>query len=139
MWYVYFIHFFVRVLLPLFFGGAIYIFFGDARIRLVKWALNFDFIDQLRQKMDTYHLPDWLVFNLPDGVWLFALLQLVDIIWAGDENNSNNWMVLSVLLAVVHEVGQYVGMFPGTFDVLDLMSYAIFTIIALLLNRFLRT
>lgn len=118
-------------------GGMIYILFGDETIRLVDWAMGMETLADLRSQYSSFSIPEWMIFNLTDGIWLFALLQFIDIIWA-EEKGSEVWVFLSILLAIGHEFGQRTAIFSGTFDVLDVLAYIIVTIISILINRYLR-
>lgn len=137
MWLIYLMHILVRVMIPLIIGGIIYILFGDESIRLVNWSMEIDALAYLRNQCSSESIPEWLIFNIPDGIWLFALLQFIDIVWSGEEG-SHIWIALSVLLAIGHELGQLASIFSGTFDVLDLLLYGIVAICSILLNRHLR-
>jgi len=136
MVYIYTLHIIIRVIFPLFLGGMIYLLFGAKGIRLVDWMTNISVLENLRNQLGHFHIPDWILFNLPDGIWLFSLLQLIDIIWS-DEKGSHIWIALSVVLAIGHEIGQKFGLFSGTYDELDVLSYAIVTLISILVNRYL--
>lgn len=137
MWYKYSLHILLRVIFPLLLGGMLYLLFGAKGIRLVDWMTNISMFENLRDNVANMQIPDWVIFNLPDGIWLFSLLQLIDIIWA-EEKGSHFWIGLSVVLAMGHEIGQGLGFFSGTYDELDIISYAIVALSSILLNRYLR-
>lgn len=136
MRYIYLFHIIIRSFLPLVIGGLIYAFYGAKGIRLVDWATHIGFVDKCRENL-SLSLPDWIVFNLTDGIWLFSLLQLIDIIWQ-DEKGGHVWFALSVILAIGHELGQQFNMFSGTFDWLDLLAYAIVSIMSILISQSLK-
>ena len=71
-------------------------------------------------------LPDWVTFNLPDGLWLFTLLNGYCIVW-GKQNYKPNmiWIVGTALLAAGTEVLQKFHIVGGTFDLLDISFYFI--------------
>ena len=68
----------------------------------------------------------WVKYNLPDGLWFYALLSTLSIVWK--ENSSIyfiSWIILSVLLTVLSEVSQAFQLIKGTFDWFDLLTYTI--------------
>ncbi|MGK0390460.1 MAG: hypothetical protein ACI94Y_003213 [Maribacter sp.] len=136
MRYVYLFHIAIRSLLPLVIGGLIYIFYGTLGIRLVDWATQIGFINKWRTSL-SLSLPDWVIFNLTDGIWLFSLLQLIDIIWQ-EEKGGHIWLALSVIMAIGHELGQLFNVFSGTFDWLDILAYAIVSVISILISQILK-
>ncbi len=125
-----------RIILPLFLGGIIYLIWGVENIRLVDYLLHWDFLYQIRISLQAVHLPNWVIYNLPDGLWLFALLQTLALVWNG-EKDKIMWMIVGTAMAIVHEVGQWADTFQGTFDFLDLMVYGISTIASILVSNFI--
>lgn len=75
-------------------------------------------------------LPNWIVFNLPDGLWLLAYLLVVDVVW-GFRLSCQSVLWLSVLpvVAIGSEVLQHFNIVIGTFDPLDLISYSLSVIV----------
>jgi len=124
----------LRVIMPLFLGAWIYILFGAGNIRLVRWAEGIPPLKKMRETFEGTDVPDWLVFNLPGGLWIFALLQMVYFVW-GNRKKAENWIVLCIILAIGHEIGQYMAWFSGTYDDMDVITYLIFIILSVLLYR----
>ena len=88
--------------LTLIIGGLIYILFRTDSLVMFKWfaALSLDKpIEYLRDSTLTVknHLPDWFLFSLPDGLWIFSYITF--------------------------ELGQLFNIVPGTFDAIDLIFY----------------
>ena len=60
-----------------------------------------------------------VAYNLPDALWFASLLNL----------QPNPFILryrtfyVALVLPFIHEFGQFVGLFPGTFDTLDLITY----------------
>jgi hypothetical protein len=76
-------------------------------------------------------LPDWVLFSLPDGLWLLSYLGFVRMIWAGGPKRPMwAWAGLGLLVSVGHELSQAAGWVPGTFDWADMTAYAMATIVA---------
>lgn len=118
-------------LVPLMIGGAIYILFRTASLRMFGWfevvGLT-TFIDDLRAT--TYHfsynIPEWVLYSLPDGLWIFSYVGVVLYIWKNSVSFDNLfWITIIPLLAIGSEIGQLLGIVIGTFDVVDLLLYTV--------------
>jgi len=127
-------------------GVLIYLFFRSNSLILFKW-LNLVFsasaIDQIRQYtlILTPYFPDWFLFSLPDGLWMFSFTCFIFTIWGNKLNfNTLFWIILAFLMAISHEFGQLFNYFPGTFDLLDIMFYIIGVLSPILLfTNFIKT
>lgn len=66
-----------------------------------------------------------LAYNIPDGLWLYALLQSIRLIWQNDPFRKGYpaWLALATIGAFGSEIAQYLGLIPGTFDMLDIIMY----------------
>ena len=79
-------------------------------------------IDSLQSFFQSINLPHWVIYSLPDGLWMLALVVLVLAIWNFKLNmQSLPWLVMAVLSGVMFEVFQGLGFLSGTFDVTDLI------------------
>ena len=84
---------------------------------------NSSFFIALRQ--NATDLPAWVIYNIPDGLWLLSYLLMIEAIW-GNEKQRKIWFIIPVILfAFLLEVLQYIGFFPGTGDVLDMLCYSV--------------
>lgn len=129
-----------RTFVPLFIGGIIYILFRSDNLYMFHW---FDligiggFLDTLRQQVDQVNLVDWIIYSLPNGLWLYAFLNLLLIIWNKQINCiSLFWLIIPLLLGIGSELGQYIGLLRGTFDVIDLIVCLLATVLPFLTINF---
>jgi hypothetical protein len=71
--------------------------------------------------------PDWIRFNLPDGLWLYAFLLAVTAFWVDASGRllpgAQPWIAGAIILALGHELGQAIGVTSGTFDFADIAAY----------------
>lgn len=108
-------------------GGLIYIRYRSESLLMFDWFHNLgltNFIEFFRSNSEAPNINGWVKFNLPAGLWLFAYMFLIDAVWAKDKNHiSMYFLYILPLLAIVSEFMQFVGLVPGTFDVMDLLSY----------------
>ncbi|MEZ4942164.1 MAG: hypothetical protein R3D58_14900 [Saprospiraceae bacterium] len=69
---------------------------------------------------------NWIKYNLVDGLWLYALLSALAIIWKGSKSRFIFiWMALAISVSLISEVLQARHVIPGTFDWNDLIAYTI--------------
>jgi hypothetical protein len=67
------------------------------------------------------HLPEWIVYSLPGGLWAFAYALMITTIWSGSRSRLKSfWMVSIPLLVFGFEFLQYVRIIPGTFCFQDI-------------------
>lgn len=70
--------------------------------------------------------PDWVIYNLPDGLWLYAFLSSIVFIW--EEEFSWYfilWAAIVVVLSCLTEIMQAYNFINGTFDWNDMLAYLI--------------
>jgi hypothetical protein len=81
-------------------------------------------------------IPSLVRNYLPDGLWAYAFLSSILLIW--DRAINVAWTVAAFLLAIGYEGAQYEHFIPGTGDIFDVISYFLFFGIALFLNMFFK-
>lgn len=113
-------------ILPLIFGGLIYLTFRSETLSLFTWLNNAgqsDIVEMLRSSrfLQAVKLPDWVKFSLPDALWLFSFNYLLLSLWKFDFNRGSSiWLFISSAIGISSEIGQLTGLVPGTFDPIDL-------------------
>lgn len=94
--------------------------------------LNFLTIDSLSFLIEA---PDWIRFQLPDGLWMLALVLSIRLIWGFNKSRAATFWVLSaVVVALVYEWLQQFGLTPGTYDFKDLIALVIASAFGLLIS-----
>ena len=116
---------FVHVIIPMIIGGFIYILFRENTLVMFDWfnSLGFEsIIYHFRENINTnIHLPKWIVYSLPDGIWIYSLTSLMILIWRLDSNKTKYvWFLIGPLLGISAEMGQLFNIIPGTFDNTDI-------------------
>jgi hypothetical protein len=71
--------------------------------------------------------------HLADGLWAYALISFIMIIW--ERQIHLLWLVICVLTAAVFELCQYYHVVAGQADILDMLAYAAFFLLALIFNN----
>ncbi|MGZ8848512.1 MAG: hypothetical protein ACXW3C_18790 [Pyrinomonadaceae bacterium] len=134
------IRFLLHVAVPLMIGGAIYICWRDPSLVLFDWfhaiGLN-SVVEGIRAVTLPYagQLPRWLLYSLPDALWVYAAIMLMDCIWREritSRVNRRLWLWSGPLLAIVIELGQLTGLVRGSFDPYDLVLSAAASFVAAL-------
>lgn len=114
----------VEVIAPIVIGAMIYVLFRTTNLLVFRWieAIGLlQFTLQLRQLCSGVALPDWLLYSLPDGLWVFAFTRWIILIW--DRAPPLAWLVIGAALGVGGEFGQVIGIVPGTYQHLDMVFY----------------
>ncbi len=129
--------------LPIFIGGMIYLAFRDTSLLMFSWAETIG-LDAAIEAMRVHTLPhrpgipDWILFSVPDGVWVFACTTFFARLWHdGAWYYRAFWIGLGPALAIGGELGQltWIGLVPGTFDPADLLFYVVSGVAALWLAQ----
>lgn len=121
---------FFHSLLPLIVGGVIYLFIRPANffIHLVTTKLVlFEPVDSIREASILFypHLPNIIVYNLPDGLWVYSFTAAILYVWNFQLNKwSIPFCLIPVILGAGSEFGQLFEVVPGTFDTFDTIFYA---------------
>ena len=112
-----------------------------------KSLLMFDWFQKLgiNNEIDTFRgfvnsdgIYGWVKNSLPDGLWLFAYMFLVDAIWNGSKSISSYIFIYSLpFFALLSEFLQYFGWVPGVFDWIDVVSY-LFAIVLFMLIKIIK-
>ena len=79
----------------------------------------------------TTHLPDFLVYSIPDGLWLFSYILLIGVIWDFDYHRCFYLIMLLPVYAISHEMLQLYHLVPGYFDFFDFVVYVIATLVGI--------
>lgn len=118
----------VHVVAPLACGTAIYVVRRSNNLVLRAWmpelarTASFEGLGAATAALRDA-LPGWVLFNLPDGLWAYALTAGLALTWrSGPRRVRTAWLGFALVLAVGFELAQLFGVFPGTFDVRDLVA-----------------
>ena len=119
---------YINIYLPIVFGGLIYLFLRDDSILLNQILRpQIHFID-LPIK---HSLPNWFVFSLPDGLFVYSYVFFILDNWKGELNYlSISFSLFLPIILILIEFGQRSEIFSGTFDKLDLLFYILGVILS---------
>jgi len=126
---------FIIALLPLFFGGLIYICFRSENLLLFSWArffnINFSLLRQVN--IGDSIISSYIIYNLPHGLWVLSGLLLLKTFIQNDFLLLF-YSVIFIVMSVFYEIGQFYGIIRGTFDILDLITIVIFSSLGLVIS-----
>ncbi len=130
----------IQVVFPLFFGGLIYISFRDTSLIMFDWFNLIGIIDYVNLVRETLqpvrqHIPEWIYYSLPDGLWVYAFTSILHTIWGKNYTKLKYWLILPITFGILMEVAQAFNIVRGTFDFLDLILCMTAFILSILLNN----
>lgn len=106
-----------------FVGGMIYLMFRSESLVMFRWCEMLHikkYVDSLRI---SYILPQWVIYSLPDGLWLCSYVLFVSAIWNFDLKQGWPYIFSLPAIAIGSELAQAFGWINGTFDWIDLVCY----------------
>jgi hypothetical protein len=136
MWWRYLLH----VVLPVALGAAIYVLFRSPRLRVFDWLQAMGLGNAVPAarawaRPAGEHLPEWLLFSAPDGLWVYGLTACLALVWRGAPSPARRaWLCAGVALGAGGELGQLAGLVPGVFDPADLLLCVVAGGAAIVLN-----
>jgi hypothetical protein len=117
----------LRVMIPLIVGILIYVFFrktSDLQI-VTFWGFN-------GLPKAAFSIPSFLTYNLPDGLWLYAFTNAIILVWESELNSKSAvWIFMIPAIGFLTEWLQAQQWFMGTYDSIDLVTYAVAMLFAL--------
>jgi len=126
------------ILIPLIIGIVVYLLFRKPTYQLIFW-ISADGKSELlnRVNLSDTAIPDWIKYNLPDGLWIFSLT--FSVLWLVDFDTrmrKSFVMVMSVLFfGLLFEFLQSSDIISGTFDWWDIIAYFIGFLSPILITR----
>lgn len=126
---------------PVMIGAAIYVLFRSPRLRVFEWLEAMGLgaaVPAVRAwaRPAAEHLPEWLLYSVPDGLWVYGLTASLALVWRGEPARARRaWVCVGIALGVGGELGQLAGVVPGVFDAADLGLCFVAWGAALVLNQ----
>ena len=120
-------------------GGLIYVRYRSESLIMFDCFRGLGLTEDIENFRNNVEMPNvygWVKYNMPAGLWLFAYMFIIDSIWGKDKNNVYRcFLYILPFLAIISEVMQYVGILPGTFDYMDLLSYILSIILFTIIKK----
>ena len=133
----------IMAIMSLSVGGLIYVLCRTDTLMMFTWFDRFyltNFISSIRTDASALStvMPTWVVYSLPNALWLFSGLLAFDIIWGPKASLAKlAWLSLFGTIAVGAEVCQALQLLPGIFDWGDmvLMIFSGFSALLLIISE----
>lgn len=115
------VEFLLHVVFPLSAGLVIYLTFRQGAV-LHSWFPQIIYINP-----NGSFLLEVLAYNIPDGLWMYAMLYILGLLWSNHLQRFHFfiWLTIAFLIAILHEFGQLIKIFPGRFDLKDISLYTL--------------
>lgn len=84
---------------------------------------------------DKLNLNGFIRNQLPDGLWAYAFLSMVLIVW--NRTIHITWIIIVFLISIGFEILQYLHVIKGTGDIWDIITYFVFFGLALGVNKYI--
>ena len=130
-----------KILLALFLlmlGGFIYYAFRADYLIMFDWAEYLgleEYIINMRNSLSDIMLPYFILYCLPNALWIVSYMLVVDSIVSID-NYKLFWALSLPIIAIIFEILQIFTIILGTFDVLDLVCFIIPSVIYIIYYRY---
>lgn len=129
-----------EAILPVLIGGLIYILLRTDSLLMYKWFQRTNISGSIYLIRDLTNFVNFgyyktIINTLPGGLWTFSYTAFLLIIWRNKINFGNIYYFIFIpLIAILSEFLQLFGMVSGTFDILDILTYAIGAILPLFIH-----
>jgi len=127
-------------LLPLFFGGLIYICYRSENVLLFSWMryfnINYTLLRLLNPKNNVF--VQFIIFSLPNGLWVLSGLLLLQVLLINEKKLLFLYSIIFIIVSIVIEISQLYSLLSGTFDIIDLITIIIFSGFGLYMSKLRR-
>ena len=109
-------------------GGYIYLAYRSTSLQMFEWFNNLglhDIVSDIRRNANSNYLHDFVLYSLPDGLWIVSYILIMDVLWYGDKKMQIIWAGLLPAIGLSTEFLQITGIVNGTFDFYDILCYAV--------------
>lgn len=126
----------VHVIGSLLLGGAIYILWRSTDIVLFGWLDAVGATEWVTSARDVARrwgrwLPPGVLYSLPDLLWVYSATACFHVLGPGTTpRGRTGWSMLGVGTGLIHETGQGLGLFRGTYDTTDIFAYGLGFVLA---------
>lgn len=129
-----------KALASIFVAIVIYVVFRNKNLILYKWigvstnSILTIFTGNIQS--NNYFL-NWIIYSLPDGLWLYSLTTIMTLIWRNEASKIKYvFIYVGFTIAILHEFGQFLHIFRGTFDIGDIVAYIMAILFAIITIKF---
>lgn len=131
----------VNIVLPIILGGFIYIAWRKDTLLMFSWFQHLglgSFVFRLRVYLSPFyeHIPKFVLYCLPDGLWVYSLTFFMGWLWKNSSKLAFMfWASIGSVLGIGGELAQSFGIVQGCFELLDLFACSVAAISAIYLVK----
>lgn len=130
----------IHVVFPILLGGLIYILFRSTTLIMFKWLDSIDVLSiVLTIRGFTSNIknsfPEWFYYSLPDGLWVYSFTSAL-FLFNEKFQGIKVWLIIPLVLGPLFELLQFFKLFPGTFDITDLIFSSVAFILSILIFNY---
>ena len=114
--------YFTIALITLLCGAAIYPLFRGPDLLIWSIAPKPDFWEMWKMPYPKESIPSVLVSSGPDFLWLLSGICVLRGLWYNERKMQKLYLTIFYIIAAGYNIGQYIGVIPGTFDLIDVLS-----------------
>ena len=118
-------------------GGGIYLIFRPRTLYMFSYipCQIMEWLDTTKHFFQFGENLDFVIYNLPAGLWTISYLILMQLIMTNARDISRIlWIYSLPLFCTLVEILQLCKFVPGTFDILDIVVYIIPIIFSILID-----
>jgi hypothetical protein len=78
------------------------------------------------KKLELNNIPNFIKYNLNDGLWFLSGIWLLRSVWQENRRICKIYRLSFYILALFLELLQLTSIFPGTFDIFDMIYITVF-------------
>jgi hypothetical protein len=117
-----------HVIIPILFGSLIYIAYRPKSLLVFNWlnALQLSwFVSIIRNFLGVIHAPYFILYSLPDGLWVYSFSYCCFLIWNNKLSSYQAffWIFLPFCIGIGSEFLQLFNIIQGTFSISDIIAY----------------
>ncbi len=113
--------------MPIIVGLIIYLFFRNHIYNYEQWLNLISIKKYLLHITEGLVIPNFIKFNLPDGLWFYSFLSFLCILWkfVGYKKDFYIIFICCFFTPFIIEILQLFKFISGTFDMKDILTFFI--------------
>ena len=122
-------------------GGLLYVCYRTQTLVMFNWFSKLNILETINSFRyytlpQKNKIPNWVLYSLPDGLWIYSYTSCMLIIWRYKIMNNNLlWIFGLPTIALLSEIAQYFNILQGVFDPIDVLCYTLGISLALVIQK----
>lgn len=124
------------MIFPITIGGYIYILYRPLHLIMFKAIEEVHLMNivlWLRKYSEKIILPEFVLYSLPDAIWMYSFNYFLLTYLKTEKRKRNFCSFISFIFVIGSELGQFIGLVRGTYDLNDLLAYTLGFILSYIL------